>query len=197
MLYPQNYPKHAPGWNGKGGYHVVMDAYYDRLMAHIAAVQEAGRELGLSEDILAVHDLSKFSHEEFLGYAYHFHGGGSPDGFSKAWLHHIHHNPHHWQSWIYPDGFHMDGSGMEGNIVQMPPWNALEMIADWMGASKVYSGTDDMSDWLTGNMRKISLHSSTARYVRGILEGLGYEEIVNTRTFKHESIVVTSATNSG
>lgn len=184
MLYPQNYPKHAPGWNASYGRHAVMDVYYDEVMAHIAAVQEAGQKLGLSEDILSVHDLSKFDNEEFLGYAYHFHGGGAPDGFSRAWLHHIHNNDHHWQYWIYPDGFHMLDSDMEGNVVQMLPWCAREMVADWIGASKVYSGTDDMSGWLKGHIRKITLHSKTALYVSSILEGLGYGEIVNTEKFK-------------
>lgn len=164
----------------------VFQTYYQRLVAHILAVQEAAKQIGVPEEQIEIHDLSKFSREEFAAYAMHFHGGGSPDFFPGAWLHHIHNNPHHWQHWMFPDGFHLKDSEMEGGVVFMPNYYALEMIADWMGASKVYSGTNDMSDWLAKNIPKITLHSRTAEYVRQTLDALGYADIVNRGLeFKH------------
>lgn len=66
-----------------------------------------------------VHDLSKLSFAEFFPYVKQFYGGtpardaegkiiSSPE-FNRAWLHHQHHNFHHWQSWI----LHQDSPGAE------------------------------------------------------------------------------------
>ncbi len=154
----------------------VAEAYADSLREHIAYVREAGRKLGVLEDRLAIHDDSKWSLAEFPGYAMHFQGGGDPDGFAAAWLHHIHHNPHHWQHWIFPDGFTPKGSNVEAGVIEMPANYCLEMVADWMGAGMAYTGSWDMSKWLSDNFHKVRVHSRTARYLLGVLKGLGYEE---------------------
>lgn len=164
----------------------VLGRYLDSLMVHIGAVQEAAIKLGVPLEQYAVHDLSKFSKEEFGGYAMHFQGGGAPDAFASAWLHHIHFNPHHWNYWIFPDGYTPHGSKVEAGVVFMPDKYTLEMVADWMGASYAYTRSWDMSDWLKKNMRKIILHSDTAFYVRIILTDLGYGKIVLAERFKHE-----------
>jgi hypothetical protein len=153
-------------------------AFYESLMKHITAVQEAGRLIGVPEVQLLIHDNSKFSDEEFPAYARHFHGGGDPDGFARAWLHHMNHNPHHWQHWMFPDGFTPKGSDVENGVVEMPQNYALEMVADWMGASMAYTGSWDMTEWLKKNMPKIKVHSKTAVYLRKVLADLGYTEVL-------------------
>lgn len=161
----------------------VAVAFADSLREHIAFVQEAGVKIGVPPIQIFLHDMSKWSREEFPGYAMHFKGGGVPDAFSLAWLHHIHHNPHHWQHWIFSDGFTPKGSAVESGCVEMPQNYALEMVADWMGASMAYTASWDMADWLWKNIPKIRVHSRTAAYLQEVLDGLGYADVVNMMAF--------------
>ncbi len=165
---------------------VVAEAFAESLREHIAYVQEAGRMIGVPESQLEIHDQSKWSEAEFPGYAKHLKGGGAPDEFARAWLHHIHHNPHHWQSWVFPDGFTPQGSEVEDGIVRMPPLYALEMVADWMGASRAYTGSWDMKDWLSEHIPKIKVHSKTAGLLRELLDTHGYADIMYTKNFANE-----------
>lgn len=153
--------------------HNLTDAqvsnYAASLHAHIAAVHEAAEMLGVPREQYLMHDLSKWSMAEFPYYARKFYGDGKDaDGFKRAWLHHLHHNPHHWQHWILTN----DDDGID--ILEMPEHYALEMVADWIGASVAYTGSDDMTEWLTGRGEKLTLHDSTRSYVNGVLESLGY-----------------------
>lgn len=153
----------------------VAEKFAISLQAHIAYVQEAARDLGVPESQAEIHDLSKWDKAEFAGFARHFHGGGAPDEFSKAWLHHIHHNPHHWQHWIFPDGYTPQGSSVENGVVEMPEHYALEMVANWLGTSRAYTGSGDMTDWWLGkHLPEIRVHSQTRAYLIEILNGLGY-----------------------
>lgn len=165
-------------------YHVTpghVRKYLDSLEAHVTYVREAGEQLGVDPRQLREHDNSKFSIEEFPYYVRNFHGDkGDPDGFARAWLHHIHNNPHHWQHWIFPDGFAPKGSNVINGVVEMPKRYALEMVADWMGASMAYTGSWDMTDWLLKNTPKIKVHPETAYYLTTqILDPMGYREYCN------------------
>lgn len=155
----------------------VAEAFIASLTDHINYVVEAGLQIGVSKDQLAIHDDSKWTEAEFPGYARHFQGGGDPDGFASAWLHHIHHNPHHWNYWLFADRYSPKGSQVENGAVEMPQHFALEMIADWMGAGRAYTGSWDMTDWLLNNIPRIRLHSKTALYVMSMLDKFGYHEI--------------------
>ena len=155
------------------------EKFTERLKKHIEYVREAGRMLGVKDAQLSIHDDSKWTDAEFTGYAHYFHGERTPeviDNFAYAWLHHIHYNPHHWNHWVFSDGYTPKGSTVQNGVVQMPDNYALEMIADWMGASKAYTGSFDMTSWLTDNMPRIRLHSKTAIYVWKVLAELGYTE---------------------
>jgi hypothetical protein len=165
---------------------VALD-FLESLMAHICYVQEAGRKLGVSEEQLRRHDNSKYSLAEFPAYAQHFKGGGAPDAFAIAWLHHIHANPHHHEHWRFTDGYTPKGSTVENGCVFMPNNYALEMIADWMGASMAYTGSWDMKDWLWKNLGRIHVHSKTAQYLREQLGALGYTDVVSACQFGHEA----------
>ena len=155
----------------------IAEAYIEDLQTHISFVQEAGRKLGVNAHQLDIHDQSKWSSFEFPGYAQHFKGGGDPDGFATAFLHHIHYNPHHWQAWIFPDGLTPKGSRVEGGVVEMPQKYALEMVADWMGSSRVYTSSWDMASWLISNIPKIKIHPETAEFVREVLSDIGYRNL--------------------
>lgn len=163
------------------------ESFLASLCEHITNVREAGEKIGVMDRQLQNHDLSKFSLEEFPHYARNFFGDkADPDGFAGAWLNHIHQNPHHWQHWIFPDGFTPKGSTVENGCVEMPNHYALEMVADWMGASKTYTGSWDIMEWLYKNMPKIRVHSKTASHLRGILDSLGYADVVHVQRFAHE-----------
>lgn len=189
MMYPDNYPGRPPYSSDMidGAIPLnVLNDYYDRVMAHIAAVQEAGAKIGVPVEQLKQHDQSKFSPTEFGAYALHFCGGGAPDLFAVAWLHHIHKNAHHWNHWLFADGFTPKGSKVENGAVEMPEHYALEMMADWQAANIVYSKSEDMSEWLASNMGRIMVHSRTAIFLRKILRELGYGKITDLTQFRHE-----------
>lgn len=85
-----------------------------------------------------VHDLSKFSPEEFFESVKYYTGKRSPigvcreaTGMSYAWLHHKGRNKHHIEYWMDPDC-------KEHPI--MPYKYAVECVCDKIAATKVYSG---------------------------------------------------------
>jgi hypothetical protein len=157
----------------------MIDRYLESLELHRKYVKEAGRVLRVDEDLLKIHDASKNSPEEFYAYVRQFAGpADDPDGFARAWLHHMNHNQHHWQYWIFPDGFG-DGKTTEQGRIEIPKKYVLEMIADWMGANMAYQGSWDMRNWLESHFPKIKpyLHSNTHKYVREVLARIGYVTI--------------------
>lgn len=153
--------------------------YWKKLQAHIAHVQQAGKLLGVTSERIEAHDRSKYSAQEYWAYAQYNHGPNpDPTWFADGWLHHLHHNDHHWQYWIFPDNFKPKGvDSAEGSVMIMPEEAALEMVADWMGASMAYTNSWDMTKWLKEHLPKIRLHSFTAVYVKGVLTQLGYGDL--------------------
>ena len=193
----------------------AAQAYLQSLQDHIMYVQEAGIRLGVPFEMLKVHDQSKYSREEFMPYALNFFNqDGTPRdaardvpfdevpgteiqieyNFTLAWKHHLQNNDHHWQHWMFPDGYHKPllveiGSMTEDGVVKMPGICVLEMIADWMGASKAYTDSWDMSEWLENNMPRITLHPTTAEFLRATLIGKvdgSYRKVVDHTPFRHE-----------
>ena len=158
----------------------ILDKHKESVDQHVAYVQEACELLGgLPQYQVRAHDLSKYTLAEFPHYARQFQGPkNDPDGFAYAWMHHIHHNPHHWQHWIFGDGHTPKGSNVQAGVMQMPSNYVVEMVADWMGASKAYTGSWDMEDWLLKNLPKIKIHTQTAQLLENILtETLGYQSV--------------------
>lgn len=152
----------------------VAESYLESLKLHIAYVQEAGKLLGVPDNQLEIHDQSKYSEYEFPHYANQFFGVKNSTNFAYAWNHHIHNNPHHWQHWIFSDGYNPEDSNLENGAMIMPENYALEMIADWMGAEMAYGGSWDMTKWVESNYNRIKLHTQTREYVTSVLKSLGY-----------------------
>lgn len=149
--------------------------YLRSLNTHRKYVREAGEKIGASSELCRAHDLSKYSAEELYPYADWFYGSKSrPDLYDRAWLTHIHLNPHHWQYWVLPPEFNADGDVSNGCLL-MPKEYVLEMIADWMGANMAYQGTWDMTVWLKNNFCKIKLHEVSYAYLVRELTKLGYD----------------------
>jgi len=113
------------------------------------------------------HDISKLSPAEFTAYATKFYSSSklpeiAKHRYKRAWLHHIHHNPHHWEHWIIP--------GKPNTILPIPDKYRKEMLADWIGAGKAQSGTDNTQEWYMANRHKIILHPKTRKWVEGMLD---------------------------
>jgi len=157
----------------------TLDDYSYSLREHVMNVTIACNALGVSQEQSFMHDDSKWSDEEFSHYARKFKGpADDPVGFDYAWLHHIHNNPHHWQYWMFPDVLYTSKGNTEHGVLEMPFEYCVEMIADWLGSSKTYTQSWDMTDWLWKNFNKVILHSRS--YVRAIdlLSDMGYYRIL-------------------
>jgi hypothetical protein len=83
--------------------------------------------------------------------------------YDRAWLHHQHANPHHWQHWIlrFDDG----GEG----VLPMPEPLVREMAADWMGAGRAIHGTWEVWEWYCKAVAKMTLAPETKRIVESII----------------------------
>ena len=102
----------------------------------------------IREDItiqLLEHDQSKYMPEEYTAYDNYFYHGGhatkeGKEAFDRAFLHHIHHNPHHWQYWVLIDDWgetwaasHPDEQAIRAQDI--PDNYIFEMICDWWSFS--------------------------------------------------------------
>lgn len=118
------------------------------------------------------HDASKYDTEEYQAYDAYFYGGNRSyevvQNFRKAWLRHIHLNPHHWQYWILnndePD---------EGEIILEMPYNYLiEMICDWWAFSWAEGDLTEIFQWYDKHKDYMKLAPKTREMVEIILEAI-------------------------
>ena len=114
--------------------------HFRTITKHKQMVMENCFKVGLYKQGL-LHDLSKYSWEEFRIGVKYYQGDRSPNaaekeekGYSVAWLHHKGRNKHHFEYWIdfAPD----KSAGLIGN--EMPLKYLVEMVMDRIAASKVY-----------------------------------------------------------
>lgn len=151
------------------------------LARHKWYVFVAGRLVGVSVWRLLVHDWSKFTPVEFINYARFKYGVNSVEGWAKAWLHHLHHNPHHQEHWVLSWGGNPDFYDKVGEhialfvtLLPMPEMYAREMVADWMGASRAYTGSWDIAAWLNKNGPGMHLHAETVVLIDAVMKEIGY-----------------------
>jgi len=125
------------------------------------------------------HDLSKFKPSELIPYARYFYGNypsiESVHGdfrnqispfkedierqFDKAWLFHIHRNPHHWQYWLL-----QEDDGPLKNI-PIPVKYLKEMLCDWRGAGRAITGEDNTPSWYLTNRQNINLNRINRKWI--------------------------------
>ena len=154
-----------------------MSYKYDEYLGqHIAGVKKSFQWLcDHFEDIrekmdgrswqIAEHDESKNGHEEYEAYDRYFYGNPSfkaKQEFNYAWLHHIHHNPHHWQYWVLQN----DDDGEE--VLEMPYHYVIEMICDWWSFSWSKGNLDEIFEWYEKH-KDMKLHPETRKLVEEIL----------------------------
>lgn len=92
------------------------------------------------------HDMSKNTPDEYTPYDNYFYGEQTPaiiEAFNRAWLMHIHRNPHHWQYWVL-----INDEPKEGTIlIEMPYPYIIEMICDWWAFSWIKGDLSEMFAW--------------------------------------------------
>ncbi len=93
-----------------------------------------------------LHDLSKYSPEEFFESAKYYQGNRSPisksqevNGYSKAWLHHKGRNKHHYEYWY-------DKTAPDISPI-IPYKYTVEMICDGIAAGMVYNGRENIEKY--------------------------------------------------
>lgn len=132
---------------------------------------------GELDDIIAQHDRSKYIKVpdadnyyeltcEYDAYADYFYGEQTPEVkecFDRAWLSHIHMNPHHWQHWMLQN----DTDGLR--LLDMPYVFIVEMIADHWSFSWKSGNLYEIFDWYNSNRDKILLSDKTRKTYEKIL----------------------------
>lgn len=111
-----------------------MFKYICKIIQHKYYVLQVGMKLNLSILRLLLHDISKFTPAEFFPYMHYFYPSTEKtpkikEDFNIAWKLHYSRNKHHWEYWFN-----------DGDIVDMPRECVMELVADWVAASKSYNG---------------------------------------------------------
>lgn len=135
------------------------------------------------------HDLSKSNLDEYNAYNAYFYGNNRSfevvEEFNRAWLLHIHRNPHHWQYWVL-----INDDPKKGEIlIDMPDCYIIEMICDWWSFSWKKNDMYEIFKWYKERKDYIKLSDNTRKKVERILDamhakldellrGTAYEEIV-------------------
>jgi hypothetical protein len=153
-----------------------IERCFESINQHKNYIINFGSEFKIDNNILLSHDNSKFSEIEFPYRIDWYYGNKKyPNEMEKAWLHHLHNNPHHWQHWVFPDEYFLKESNSVNGVTEMPTVYILEMVADWMAASKVYGNSDNMNDWLEDNLYKVRVHPNSRIILKDTLINLGYK----------------------
>lgn len=126
-------------------------------------------EDGFEWQICFNHDASKTDPEEYDAYDAYFYGNNRSysvvQNFNKAWLRHIHNNPHHWQHWIL-----INDEPKEGMVViDMPYIYVVEMICDWWSFSWKKGDLNEIFGWYEDRKDYMKLSANTRRSVEYIL----------------------------
>ena len=163
---------------------------------HKLVVMEGCFKVGLFKQGL-LHDLSKYSWEEFRTGVKYYQGTRSPNaaekeekGYSSAWLHHKGRNKHHFEYWT-------DVSTAENNWkivgVKMPVNYLAEMVMDRISASRNYLGDayDDSQplDYFLKSKEKLwFIHPQTKKELEALLRILndhGEEKLLHYIKYRY------------
>ena len=125
-----------------------------------------------------LHDLSKYSPEEFIPGVLYYQGTRSPNegereayGHSIAWMHHKGRNKHHFEYWT-----DYDPKTKKVEAVKMPLKYVKEMFCDRVAASKNYKGKaykdSDAYDYYMKSRSHYIIHPDTAALLEKLLKKL-------------------------
>lgn len=122
------------------------------------------------QQICFAHDASKTDPEEYDAYDAYFYGNNRSFAvcadFDRAWLRHIHRNPHHWQYWILINDDPKNGE----KVLDMDYIYTLEMICDWMAFGIGKGNMRELFVWYNEHKRYMKLSDNTRTLVEHILD---------------------------
>ena len=158
--------------------------YFWLTIKHKWFVLLAGLKTGCSVWRLIKHDLSKFLPSELPHYNRQFFGKADrPDKFIECWTKHQNRNDHHWEYWIPRTGHNRcDPPHLDNEPIPMSINAVKEMVADWMAASRAYTGEwPDQGNWmwLKNNMPKMKLHKDTVEMINMEVTRLIVNEVMD------------------
>lgn len=115
------------------------------------------------------HDQSKNEIDEYEAYDAYFYGNNRSyavvQNYNRAWLLHIHRNPHHWQHWVL-----INDDPKEGELVlEMPYDYIIEMICDWWSFSWKNGELKEIFSWYNEHSKYMKLAFKTRETVEKIL----------------------------
>lgn len=143
---------------------------------HKLVVMEGCFKVGLFKQGL-LHDLSKYSWEEFRTGVKYYQGTRSPNaaekeekGYSSAWLHHKGRNKHHFEHWV---DYSLDGEHVIMGA-SMPRKYVAEMVMDRISASRNYLGdayteSQPLEYYLKSKDSLWFIHPRTKKELEGLL----------------------------
>lgn len=121
-------------------------------------------------DQMQDHDASKIRPEEYYPYDAYFYGSNKShavvENFRKAFLLHIHENPHHWQYWVL---IHDDPDEPE-TLIEIPLNYIFEMICDWWSFSWRKGDLMEIFDWWDKHKDYIRMHKKSRKVLEYILK---------------------------
>lgn len=129
------------------------------------------------------HDQSKNEPDEYEAYDAYFYGNNRSyevvENFNRAWLLHIHRNPHHWQHWVLIN----DDPELGETVLEMPYDYIIEMICDWWSFSWSSGNLNEIFEWYAEHSEYIKLGVNTRKIVEDILykimnklENIGFDD---------------------
>lgn len=144
---------------------------YDWLIEHFPDLKPEPGEF--SRHDITNHDYSKWSFEEYDAYDKYFYGRNRSyavvEDFNRAWLHHIHNNPHHWQHWVL-----LQDDSIAVKCIEMPKFYVVEMVADWWSFSWKTCDLYSLFDWYEKH-DNMKFHPDTRKLVEDILDRIRNE----------------------
>ena len=118
------------------------------------------------------HDYSKNDTAEYDPYDQYFYGGNQSYAvkvaFDYAWLHHIHHNPHHWQYWVLLEDD--PETGVPFKALRIPLPYIFEMVADWWTFSWKNNNLFEIFNWYADHRHKQYIHPESRMILENILK---------------------------
>ena len=168
--------------------------HFKTITAHRHEVMRDCFRVGLYRQGL-LHDLSKYSPEEFWQGAKYWEGVRSPnakarevEGWSTAWMHHKGRNKHHYEYWT-----DLNKQTRQYEPVPMPTRYLVESVMDRIAACKTYRGKDYEDgaalDYLYKAQETPLLHPQTYRELEMILTMLRDKGESRTFAFLREIVL--------
>ena len=134
-----------------------------------------------------IHDLSKYSFDEFFEGVKYYQGNYSPirncikeNGYSKAWLHHKGRNKHHYEYWYDEEA--------NPKCIVMPYKYFAEMVCDTLAAGMTYEGKNWTEEFQIGyymkKREKISINEKIDKALIDVYNEIaknGIKDVVNKK----------------